>query len=92
MLQGADETLLAGNIPEHFIDRFKSCRLRGGCHLFPLQTIVELLGLLMFTTLLTESCHELRILLLEPVLLDLHICFEISWGPFEASLNILLIR
>lgn len=92
MVMRADETLLAGNVPEHFIDRLKSCRLRGGCHLFPLQTLVELLSLLMFATLLTEGCHELRILLLEPVLLDLHVYYEISWGPYEASLDILLIR
>ena len=88
---GAYKPLLVGNVAEHFIDRFESRRLRCGSHLFSFQTIVELLGLLVFTTLLTKGRYELRILLLEPVLVDLHICFDISWRRSGGLIGVLLI-
>jgi len=51
--------LAAGNGLQDLVHRIKSCRLRGLSHLFPFQSIVELLRLLMLAGFITVCIGKL---------------------------------
>ena len=71
-----EESLTTRGIAQNFIYGLEGCRLCSCCHLFALQAVIEFLCLLMLAALLSECCHEILVLDLEPVLVYFHIYVE----------------
>lgn len=67
------EPWLTRDVAEHLIYRIEGCGLCCSSHLFSLETIVELLGLLMFAALLPVSSDKISVLIFQSVLVNLHI-------------------
>lgn len=63
-------------IAQNLVHRFERSRLSGIQHLFSLETVVQLLSLLMFATLLAECVHQTGVFGLQLVSVNLQICAQ----------------
>ena len=84
MLRASQVGSLALLAPDHRLDdivgRVIGCMLGGSCHLFAFQAVVELLCLGVLAILLSQSNHEVLIVGLESLLVDVHFWWWVESG------------
>lgn len=70
MLWRADMTCSTTNVAKNIVYRLECSGLGGSCHLLALETVVELLCLLVLAALLPECLDEVGVLSLQFLLIE----------------------